>query len=347
MEMRYLILFFAILMTLGSCNKVVGPHYATQPGSRDYTWQVDTIKTPQTNMRAIDGVSDSDAWAISSAGDFRFTIFHFNGETWLTDSVDRPLSPNGIRVFSSSDAWIVGQEGEVWRYDGTGWTQQAKIPPPLGATDYFLEDVNGYAPTNLYAVGEYFDSTGNRSHSLIYRLSGDSWSRVNIQSTFCTLYKIVFLAPESAFIVGVENALNNASMDTSKIFEFNGMDLHSIYSAPEIPGQMGDVARVPDGVVILEGGQLSYYDGSTERMLTNIQSSEFGGSIAARTTEDVFLGMLNGVAQYNGTDVQYLLTNSSPNIRVEFIKVFPNSLFVLAHDYSTGWNLVYRGYLPK
>jgi hypothetical protein len=57
--------------------------------------------------------------------------------------------------------------------------------------------------------------------------------------------------------------------------------------------------------------------------------------------------MFNGVTQYNGTGIQYLLTIPNPNIRVDYIKPFANSLFVLAHDYSTGLDFVYRGYLPK
>ena len=53
--MGFLLVIFAVIMTLSSCNKVVGPHYATQPGPRDYTWQVDTINAGGNILSSIDG----------------------------------------------------------------------------------------------------------------------------------------------------------------------------------------------------------------------------------------------------------------------------------------------------
>lgn len=90
-----------------------------------------------------------------------------------------------------------------------------------------------------------------------------------------------------------------------------------------------------------------FLNGSGEANLATIQEPNLGGKIDARSTEDVFLTMTDGVAQYNGTDVQYLFKFQNPNVHVSFIKAFPKSVFVGASDFSTNINFVYRGYLPQ
>ena len=86
MKTGVLVIISTVIMTLSSCNKVVGPHYATQPGPRDYTWQVDTINAGGNILRTIDGSSDSSVWAVGEAGDFRYTIWHFDGRKWYSCS---------------------------------------------------------------------------------------------------------------------------------------------------------------------------------------------------------------------------------------------------------------------
>ena len=80
MKIGFLVMIFAMMATLSSCNKVVGPHYATQPGPRAYTWQVDTINADGNILSSIDGSSDSSVWAVGEAGDFRLTTLALRWE---------------------------------------------------------------------------------------------------------------------------------------------------------------------------------------------------------------------------------------------------------------------------
>lgn len=200
------------LTLFSSCHNSVGPGDNSQPGQRNYTWYVDTINAAGNILRSVDGVSDSNVWAVSSAGDFRLTIFHFDGTKWTTDSINRPISPDGVRVFSANNGWMVGQDGRIWTNTGTGWNQQAKIA--YG----FLEDIDGYAGINLYTVGEFFDNTGN-AHPIIYRQSGSSWVNVNFKDIpDCGFNNIRFYAPGKSLIWVWKSLPDGSAPDSNKIF---------------------------------------------------------------------------------------------------------------------------------
>jgi hypothetical protein len=99
-------------------------------------------------------------------------------------------------------------------------------------------------------------------------------------------------------------------------------------------GKGGDFTSIPGGMVILKGRELVFFDGTQEKDLYTIQNALAGNAIEARGIKDVFVAMFDGVAQYNGNDLQYLFQFSNPNIRIDFIKAFPNCIFVNVFDYQ-------------
>ncbi len=345
MKTGLLVLISTVILTLSSCSKVVGPHYATQPGPRNYTWQVDTINADGNILSSIDGSSDSSVWAVGEAGDFRFTIWHFDGKKWSTDSVNRPLSPNAVRAFSPTDVWAVGEDGQIWNYNGSDWSQQAKLPQPAGSQLMFLSGIDGDSPTNLYTDGEYFDSLNNE-HPLMYHLNGNAWDKVNIQNiTGVGLYKMRFYSPGRALILAEKTGPGGSPPDSNQTYIFNGSSLQLIYSGPETLYGAADFATIPGGILILEGRNILFSDGGALQTVTTVTQPEFGGQIAARSTQDIFIRMLDGIAQYNGTDVQYIFTR--PNLNISAMVAFPSSIFAIGYSYTTHLNYVYRGYLPQ
>ncbi|MDO8548583.1 MAG: hypothetical protein Q7S39_00325, partial [Ignavibacteria bacterium] len=68
-----------------SCNNNPFKPPDDPPGRRDYTWTVDTLNIPFTNLTRIWGSSPMDVWAIGPGGDANKTIYHFDGEKWGTD----------------------------------------------------------------------------------------------------------------------------------------------------------------------------------------------------------------------------------------------------------------------
>jgi hypothetical protein len=215
-----------------------------EPGRRDYTWYIDTVQAGGNFMNGIDGVLPNDVWAVTIPGDFSKTLFHFDGTKWTTDGINRSFSPQVVRAFTSNNVWSVGAQGDIWQYDGNQWRAQAR----LTVNNYFiaLESIDGDSPTNLYTSGTFFDSDNNL-YALIYHLNGNIWSRVNIQDTLCTLYKIRFYGSSKALIMGSTHVPDGSAPDSSKIFTFDGLNLNEIYSARENYLGRGNFARIPGG----------------------------------------------------------------------------------------------------
>jgi hypothetical protein len=79
--------------------------------------------------------------------------------------------------------------------------------------------------------------------------------------------------------------------------------------------------------------------------ITTIQSDMFINGIKARNEKDIIIAMTDGIAQYNGTDVQYLYHFSGTNTRILGMKLFNNGVFVIARDWNINTNYIFRGYL--
>lgn len=314
------------------------------PGRRDYTWFVDTIYAGGNYVNGIDGVSPNDVWVITNAGDFSQTFYHFDGTNWLNDGINRSIAPNAIRAFTSHDVWAVGIGGDIWHYNGTSWNQNTKIQPPN--TNYYdLEGVDGNSSVDQYAVGN-LSFNGDDLFPLIYHYNGSSWTRINIQNIVdCDFYKIRFYAQDHALILGSTHKPDGSTPDSSQIFMFDGEHLQEIYSALENREGLAYFTNIPNGIIILRGVQLTYFDGIHEQEIFTVQNSLFVNSIEARNVKDIFLGMSDGIAHYNGSDVQFLLKFNLNFRGFEIIKIFPNSVFIATHDWNTNLNIIYRGYL--
>lgn len=314
------------------------------PGRRDYTWFVDTIYAGGNYINSIDGVSPNDVWVTSNPGDFSQTFYHFDGTRWSTDGMNRSFSPERLLAVASNNVWSVGFSGDIWHYDGNQWAAQIRITADSNFV-VGLESIDGDSPINLYSVGTYFDS-GDNMHPLIYHFNGNVWSKVNIQDAFYTLIKIRFYTPAKAVIIGSTHISDGSVPDSSKIFLFDGMHLQGIYSALENRDGTANCARIPEGIIISRGMRLTFFDGNNEHDILNIQNTLYGNVIEARSIKDIFLGMSDGIMQYDGTDVQYLFKFPDTNFRgFEIIKTFTTSVFIATHDWNTNLNIIYRGYL--
>ena len=316
-----------------------------KPGRRDYVWYVDTLKTSENSINGIDGVSQNDVWAVTVPGNFRQTFYHFDGVRWTTDSVYRPFSPLAIEVISSTDIWCVGEEGGIWRYDGSTWQQSRKIviDSSVFTTLYYTTGTS----SNLFMVGSICRG-GSKFYSLIYHYDGNHWSPIQIGNYPVQLYKISpFPFFNKYLIVGIRDQQKLDESDTSKIYEFDGHNLNEIYSAAVGPYGWGDISPIATGLIISKGMKIYFSDGIGEKQLVDVENIKLGNSIFARSEKDIFLAMLDGIAHFNGTDIKYLFKYDRSTVYIHGIKFFDKSVFIIAHDYDMNVNYIFRGYLKQ
>jgi hypothetical protein len=206
----------------------------------------------------------------------------------------------------------------------------------------FLNDIRGTA-SDLFAVGGY-SSDGSIFHPLICHYDGNRWSQIQNSNISSQVLRINGFSAAHWLVLGARNQENLQSLDTSQLFRFDRQSLVQIYGAPA--GRSGEayISQAVGGVFIVRGKRISFANGNSETDILIVESGLFGNAVEGRTVKDVFLLMFDGIAHFDGTDIQYLF-RVGPNVRFSAAKLFENSVFVAAFDRDRHVNLIYRGYL--
>ncbi|MEK9137669.1 MAG: hypothetical protein AAB393_11150, partial [Bacteroidota bacterium] len=142
------ILTLTVSMCYLSCKKDTPPEPPTSKDPRTYTWTVDTIAAPgslQTSMRDIWGSSPTNVYVVGHNERGFGKMFHYDGHSWQM-----------VRLVTAEGGLIRG-------------------PIDLAA-------IHGFAPNDIYAVGQW-DSvdvfTGRMFHySLIIHFDGHNWREI-------------------------------------------------------------------------------------------------------------------------------------------------------------------------
>ncbi|MHB1687756.1 MAG: hypothetical protein ACYCVH_10315 [Ignavibacteriaceae bacterium] len=346
-----IIFSLTLLLIIGicfSCKSPTGP-VELQPGRRDYTWTVDTLNIPYTVLESIWGSSPSDVWCVGPGGDKDKTIYHFNGQKWVNDGISRPLSPTAVFGFSASNVWFGSYGNTIWHYDGNNISrfQDYTIPNYSYAG---IENIWGDSPNNVYALG--FADSSNVLRGVIQHFDGSKWETVYMSTKnedFVRIYKGIF-SGNNYYILSSRNNDNN-NIDSTIIYQFNGKSLKEISSLDFFARHSSNLAFIASEVYfVLDNGVYLYDDNLLSnnngfRLLFNVDNQNFDRNICGRNRDDIFLCMKDGIAHYNGTDIQYLYHFHS-NIYISGTPaIFDEEIFFLAYDFQNNINLIIRGKL--
>jgi len=314
------------------------------PGSRDYEWTVDTLNIPFNILTRIWGLSPTNVWATGGGGGMDKTIWHFDGTKWSTDNISRPVVPASIFGFTKNDVWIGGNQGLIWHYNGSTWGSYTKYE----IQDYpytALEDLWGDEWNNVYAVGYAADGTTYKG--IILHYDGKKWEEVKIPSINISFIKIRRARNESPnyYLRGVKFG---GSIDSAKIYEFNGKNIKEIYAGTANSGERCNLEQINDGMFFQKGYGLSRYRGGYFHPFYTIQESKYGGAFGGRSSKDIFLRMEDGIAHYNGSDVQYIFKTNDINMSLQgtFV-IFEKEVFVMADNVGNGSTYIIRGKLKE
>jgi hypothetical protein len=198
--------------------------------------------SPDVNfINAIDGVSANDIWAVgafalSNGGTY---ALHWDGTAWtpiLIPDVPEVTVLRGVKVIAANDVWAVGNtddntRGEqslggllpakhkpdqpadpsiysydtiIMHWDGTSWTRVPSPNPGTVGVGNELFSVDGVATNDLWAVGDYENSSGEQT--LILHWNGSAWSQV--ASPAGGLSGVAAISSNNAWAVGSITAGN-------------------------------------------------------------------------------------------------------------------------------------------
>jgi hypothetical protein len=199
------------------------------------TWS--SVPAPGSGLLVtVDARTDTDAWAVGSAGYLRW-----NGTTWnavATAGLPAVRDP-AVSASGANDAWVVGSVGTTSAYsrrtgtaihwDGTAWTVQAPTLPLRSE----LRGVAALSATNVWAVGKI------GIESLVEHWDGAAWTRVAVPSpNVGTSNGLVAVSARSAsdiWAVGTYDAPGAGNQTFSLHYDGTAWSLVSMPASPQTP----------------------------------------------------------------------------------------------------------------
>lgn len=345
MKQKILLLIAAVTFILiNSCaESITGPE--PESGRRDYVWTEDTISIPFGYLWKMWGSSQNDVWCIGPGGSLDQTIWHFNGVDWDTDGKSRPISPYAIFGFNKNDIWIGGQNSLIWWYNGNKWEEKFR-PLPLEHWSYStIYSIFGTSANNLFAVG-YIDSTNvpQKEIGTIFSYDGSKWKRLDIETQRLHFAKIRKASNDpNYYLVGY--IINEDWSNAVKLFSFDGTRLKEIYYGV-VNDYKGAVLELINNKIYfgIDNGVYTY-DGNKFNLKFNVDNQKFTQGLAGRNEKDIFLFMWDGIAHYNGQDIQYIIQDN--NLNYSDMLVFNDEIFVLCNHKSKDVAIIKRGRLKQ
>jgi hypothetical protein len=134
---------------------------------------------PGLFLTDVEAVSPTLAWAVGSFwGDAPPEILRWDGTAWTRERVHVPQGQwfGGVTATSATDAWALGYTNTITplavHWDGTAWTV---VPTPEPGSYHYMYDIDGAAPNDVWAVGNYSDSRGY-IHPMALHWDGAAWT---------------------------------------------------------------------------------------------------------------------------------------------------------------------------
>jgi len=341
---KLLYIAFITATILYSCkDNPVNPN--DTPGRRDYVWVADTIKIPNNysaDLRVIWGSSPTDVWATSS-GYHDKSISHFNGINWTSYGVDRMNVPSSIYGFSSNNVYVGTGGGGIWQFNGSNWTNVANITKD-GHSDIVFDNMWGDSPVDIYATGAYGDTNGLANESVIVHLAKGKWEIINTDGLKGIVENLYKNNTDGKVYLRVIKYGGLVSIDSTNIYEYTQEKFNKIYNS----GQdyiYANISLINKEVYFILEKKIVKRINNQFQTILNVDIPNFYYNIWGRNSQDIFLTMTDGLAHYNGSNIEYLLNFDKKRTQIFGSALFNNEVFFLVYESQTNLNLIYHGKL--
>ena len=259
-------------------------------------------------FKAVDAVSQSDAWIAGTTDDGQGLVMRYTGQTWQV--IDTPIKGelNSVCALSPNDVWVAGkssnlQAPNIYHFNGDTW-EKAKFTdkwPYIKVWDgkYNIKAIKMINSTQGWAVGEhevlgssvrgtkgaffYFDNVKN----IWVEGSFNKFSNANLDQV--TLNNIAMLSGNQGWILG---NTTTAKWDLTVNNEINGnllktdgkdISLETKYQATSIGKSFFgiDILDNSNGIIVGEGGLVMHHQYDISRPYQYSNFSSFNSSYSS------------------------------------------------------------------
>jgi hypothetical protein len=332
-----LIILVGCLTIINSCESNPVEQKAT-PGRRDYVWTVDTINPGQESLYLgrIWGSSPDDVWAVGSSSWTATSIWHYDGLQWKCDSIPRKINPFAVFGLSSNEVWLGNSNKTIWKFDGTQWLQFGEYVMS-GYDMMCLNNFDGLSRSSIYGVGYVELYNANKWKGIIMHYNGISWNFLDVPETKVS-FETVAIEPKTGTLV-MSGTVYDPSGFIAKVYCWDGNELKELLSG----SGWSFVTKLGDEIFATLDSKIYKY---ADKQLTLWH--EYAGMgvnaniICGRSRHDFFVGGVNGITHYNGTDFS---TVYETDLMVQRGIIFNKDVFFVGKDYNQGKNYIIRGKL--
>lgn len=335
-RIKEVILSILLLFVLSSCKTVDQPNVGP-PGSRNYTWTVDTLKVDGGFMSAnIWGAASNDVWLDGGGSSEDLCLWHYDGKTWKTVNALPSSNLNALSGLDSDFIWIGDSDGSIFRYNGKNWYLFQKIHV-VGFDNW--ETVNFYfnSKDDGYCVGQKYINSGGRYEGDILKFNGSQWFPLNMGDYKCAFTIIKKHKASGLYLVLAEKP---DCADWNKIYIFDSYDrsLHEIYSGTHTPSisEINNELYISIDRAIYKLGK----NGSLQLWKSFKWSTPYSCQANGMAENDFFAIGALGLMHYNGTD---LVTVYKTDLMLFNMLVFEDAVFVCAIDNLTNRTVIIKG----
>jgi hypothetical protein len=312
-QMRKIVIIAMLLVLLNSCQRIKDPMSPEpKPGSRNYVWELDTLDMPMNMIMSVWGASPKDVWAVGPGGTQYDRLQHYDGVQWSTYAKEVIWCSGGtLYGFSADNVWMGGGAGwlahgaGIWHFDGTEWSQNY-VYDIKGS--YLMEvcDIWGPNPNDLYACGviSFFDGITEDMRGFVLHYDGRNWKeivRAQFNSQFLTVRKE--LNSVYIFSYGINYETGDGDLE---FYELSNNQLKKIFSEKESQIHWASLHTVNDKVYFVINRDIYRFVQGKFAKSFSIGNENFGHHIYGRNENDLFLRMKDGLAHYNGMNIEYL-----------------------------------------
>ncbi len=295
-----------------------------QPGPTDYVWTLDTLHTLFNTITGLWGASPTNVWAGGPGGTEADFLWHYDGTKWIpwyaTYGGSRGLaycSASAIFGFDSNEVWIGGQSfgapgAGLCHWNGNGWGEYSGYNPGSDTFSFAqITDIWGARSDDIYACGLMSYSPnlvpqGTSFKGFLLHYNGSSWSEV-CRGDSGYQYQFVDIKGERGNVFVQEYRGSHISSDSTEavIYKVDGNQLEKIYSY--VGYALNSQIETIGGEVYFPFGDNVYtYSNGAFIKQFSVDNPNWIQHVSGRNRDDILLNMWDGVALFNGTDIQYI-----------------------------------------
>ena len=134
-------------------------------------------------------------------------------------------------------------------------------------------------------------------------------------------------------------------VDSTIIYEFANGQYYKLYSSIETRGLQADISLINNEVYFILGNEIAKRRNNQFQNFLQVDNPNFYQRIWGRNSKDIFIEMKDGLAHYNGSDIEYLFNFFIPRTHIYGAALFENEVFFLIDEPPTNLSLIYHGVL--